>query len=329
MGIICSSGGGGRADLDVVTATAENVEAGKVIVGPDGEPITGVLPVYNAGQQALSSGMNTGANHYFMNIPYGSYKKGGSEPNGSWVHVTLDKLRQDIGATNRALWLPSATIAGQAGTMPVQGGSTNVPTTAQKLIVSANRYVNGNIYMAGDANFTEANIKKGVTMWGKTGQFEGYVAVATDLYYRGNNPSGISRKDDYTIYYTVSFTTDHIQIAVEEDVSTAVSGVCFGTNSSYNLTGYTGIIIRARVDRTRTGSGNGFYVGYGGVGDYGRPKTIIGRGRIDMSTAGNEMDYYIPFDAGSHSLTTQLYVGLGETIMEFPQTIYIYQIRLY
>ena len=43
MGRIWTSGGGGGADLDAVTAGAWNVEAGKVIVGPDGEPLTGTL----------------------------------------------------------------------------------------------------------------------------------------------------------------------------------------------------------------------------------------------------------------------------------------------
>ena len=33
--------GGGGADLDAVTASAGDVLAGKVIVGPDGEPLTG------------------------------------------------------------------------------------------------------------------------------------------------------------------------------------------------------------------------------------------------------------------------------------------------
>ena len=36
-------GGGGGADLDVVTAGANDVVAPKVIVGPDGEPISGHL----------------------------------------------------------------------------------------------------------------------------------------------------------------------------------------------------------------------------------------------------------------------------------------------
>ena len=43
MGRIWTFGGGGGADLDAVTAGAGNVEAGKVIVDPDGEPLNGTL----------------------------------------------------------------------------------------------------------------------------------------------------------------------------------------------------------------------------------------------------------------------------------------------
>lgn len=43
MGMILMPGGGGGIDLDVVTALAGDVLSGKVIVGPDGEPLTGTL----------------------------------------------------------------------------------------------------------------------------------------------------------------------------------------------------------------------------------------------------------------------------------------------
>ena len=43
MGRIWMPGGAGGADLDVVTAAAGDVLQGKVIVGQDGEPLTGTL----------------------------------------------------------------------------------------------------------------------------------------------------------------------------------------------------------------------------------------------------------------------------------------------
>lgn len=44
MGKIWMPGGGGGADLDVVTAGKPDVLAGKVIVDKDGEPLTGTMP---------------------------------------------------------------------------------------------------------------------------------------------------------------------------------------------------------------------------------------------------------------------------------------------
>ena len=43
MSRIWMPGGAGGADLDVITAGAGDILSGKVIVGPDGEPLTGVL----------------------------------------------------------------------------------------------------------------------------------------------------------------------------------------------------------------------------------------------------------------------------------------------
>ena len=48
MGKILMQGTGGGADLDIVTATAADILQGKVIVGPDGEPVTGTIPVLQA-----------------------------------------------------------------------------------------------------------------------------------------------------------------------------------------------------------------------------------------------------------------------------------------
>lgn len=76
--------------------------------------------------------------------------------------------------------------------IPTQGGSTTTPGTAAKTIVAANRYVTGNIVVAGDANLVPGNIKKNVTIFGVRGTWEGYVADTTDLFDNGNNAAGFS-----------------------------------------------------------------------------------------------------------------------------------------
>lgn len=53
MGKIWMPGGGGGADLDVVTAGRPDVLTGKVIVDKDGEPLTGTMPDNGAVSQSL------------------------------------------------------------------------------------------------------------------------------------------------------------------------------------------------------------------------------------------------------------------------------------
>lgn len=43
MGRVLMTGGGGGPDLDVITATDDDVLSGKVIVDKDGNPLTGTL----------------------------------------------------------------------------------------------------------------------------------------------------------------------------------------------------------------------------------------------------------------------------------------------
>ena len=43
MGKVWIPGGGGYADIDSVTATAGDVEKGKVFVNSNGDPVTGTL----------------------------------------------------------------------------------------------------------------------------------------------------------------------------------------------------------------------------------------------------------------------------------------------
>ena len=57
-------GGGGGADLDLVTAQAGDLLAGKVIIGPNGEPLTGTLVLTGT---AADSQVLTGRTYYNTN----------------------------------------------------------------------------------------------------------------------------------------------------------------------------------------------------------------------------------------------------------------------
>ena len=118
--------------------------------------------------------------------------------------------------------------------IPTQGGSTTTPGTAAKTIVAANRYVTGNIIVAGDANLVPGNIKKGVTIFGVQGTHSGYVPSATDLYLRGNNPagfavSGTQPRNPYTFQSGAIYVAGSYGYAIKYLLSA----------SSYNLSSYT------------------------------------------------------------------------------------------
>ena len=345
------TGGTGGANVSVVTALAEDVAKGKVIVGPDGKPITGTLELTGtaADSQVLagqtyyntdlkgkrtgtmtnrgawnSSGLAAGA---AVTIPAGYHNGGGKV-------TAKDLASQTPGdATAAQIWTgKKAWVGGRqiTGTLATQGGSTTTPGTAAKTIVTPNKIVTGNIVVAGDSRLVAGNIKKGVSIFGVTGTWEGYVANPTDLYRRGVNPSGLSRKDGYDMYYTVSLLTDHIQIKVDDDVSYFTTGVGFETSTSYNLTGYTGIAVRLKGRRNKTSSsGEDIIVGYGGMGSYGRPLNRMGALDLDGAGLTTEKEYLIPFNDGTHSVTTKVFITFAGNMMELPQTLYIYQIRLY
>ena len=235
MGRIWTSGGGGGADLDVVTAGAWNVEAGKVIVGPDGEPLTGTLrnitsdstidhasnnttPVV-LGDQAFVSQNSDGVTRAEIRF---NGTRGVLEPNtliaipqsnmASAGGLTAEKLlagQSAFGISGTAssgqtasasrIWAGyTATVNGQTvtGNLPTQGGSTTTPGTVAKTIVTPNKIVTGSIIVAGDANLVPGNIKKNVSIFGVKGTFEGYVADTTDLFDNGNNAAGFSLNRD-------------------------------------------------------------------------------------------------------------------------------------
>lgn len=232
MGKVYISSGGGGTDLDVVTAAAGDILAGKVIVGPDGEPLTGTLP--NRGQAQNAGGWGTGGSgsdaYFAMNkIPEGAYFSNGAD----WapeVRMKQSDVRSAIGATNAANWRSNTTIAGLKGTMPEQGGKTVTPKSSNQTAVSANRYVTGNIIVAGDSNLNAANIKKGVPIFGIIGTFEGYIAGPADLYNKGNNAKNVRK---YQGQSSIEFQSGFIYAKLSPNRDVAL------TSDAINTTGYS------------------------------------------------------------------------------------------
>lgn len=160
--------GGGGADLDVVTADAGDVLAGKVIVGPDGEPLTGTLALSgNASDGQVLSGQT----YYNTDT---KTKRTGTMPNRGAVNQSL--------AINGSYTIPAGYHNGSGKVtqnIPTKGAQTYTPGTANQTI-AAGQYLTGAQTIKGEPNLKPENIKKGVSIMGIIGTYNGPVP---EIYY--------------------------------------------------------------------------------------------------------------------------------------------------
>lgn len=192
MGKVWMPGGGGGADLDLVTAGKPDVLAGKVIVDKDGEPLTGTMPNIGAVSQALNAGGS-------YTVPVGYHNGSGKITANSLASQTLGTATSAHILSGQSAWVNGNKVD---GAIPWQNadvsgtdrawsqGMSNWAGTIN-LKVRNGHYLNGVNWIQQDVpEYQPRNIKKGVNIGGVVGTFEGYVPGVTDLYYRGNNVSG-------------------------------------------------------------------------------------------------------------------------------------------
>nr|WP_024837088.1 hypothetical protein [Clostridium sp. 12(A)] len=184
--------GGGGIGSDEVSVTKEYVLNGKTYVGSDtsDEISTGTMVNNGAtGNQNLNAGGSF------------SVKKGYHAQDFTVNANNLVSQTQGTATSAHILSGQTAWVNGNKinGGIPIQKGdaaqdqvwSTNWTTSGDGNIfmgVRNGHYLNGvNWIRANVPNFIASNIKKGVSIGGIIGTFEGYVPIAADLYLRGNN----------------------------------------------------------------------------------------------------------------------------------------------
>lgn len=216
MGKLFVNVGGGGADTDVVTAGASDVLAGKVIVGPDGEPLTGTMAGPYCATQARNSGKNEKGVYYYIDPGY--YQDDGY--GGSWVYRPLS----DFGSASTAQVLSGATFTSTAGktvsgTIPYLNGGTYTPTTAAQTIGCAGYYMNHNITIAAIPS-SYVSIAGGITFF-KDGAFG---QIVTNLGIGKYRPYSWGAKDDEGWYTISSWQGDKSSLTLKK----AGSGVTAG-----------------------------------------------------------------------------------------------------
>ena len=144
MGRIWMPGGGGGADLDMVTAAAGDVLKDKVIVRPDGEPLTGVLELTG---NAADSQVLVGKTYY----------------------NTDAKTKRTGMMSNQGAVTPSGLNAGGSYTIPAGYHNGSGKVTANSLASQT------------DATAAAGNILSGKTAWVKGSKITGTMAVQSIL----------------------------------------------------------------------------------------------------------------------------------------------------
>lgn len=177
MGKIWMPGGGGGVDLDVITAAAGDILAGKVIVDKDGNPLTGTM--VNRGDWTGTVGMNGE-----ITIPGGKHGGGGKvtgpavTQRGAWTgRIGINgKITIPEGYHNGSGYVDQS--------VATKGAATYTPGTSNQTI-AANQWLSGAQTIKGDANLASGNIVKGKSIFGVPGTRHYIDKIGTSYNYDG------------------------------------------------------------------------------------------------------------------------------------------------
>lgn len=238
MGVVLIKGGGGSsADLDVITATAADILAGKVGLDKEGNPITGTMK--NCGQAQTAGGWGsggTGADAYFaMNkIPEGAYFANGAD----WapeIRMKQSDVRAAIGYTDPSKVWNGVTIAGLKGTMSVSSVVSFSLASVSGLSVTL-KWKNPSNGPYG-----------GVIIRYKTGSYPSSVSDGT-LFYKGTGSnSSLNGESSYTGKVSAANTTYYFRIWMYCDTS---NGTMYSGSKDLKVT-----VPKITGNQTFTGSG--------------------------------------------------------------------------
>lgn len=262
MSRIWLPGGAGGADLDVITAGAGDVLSGKVIVDKEGEPLAGTLTLtgtaadshvlagqtyYNTDAKTKRTGgmTNRGAVSQALNAG-GSYTIPAGYHNGAGK-VTANSLASQTSAnaaaghilSGKTAWVNGAKVTGNIASL---AGQTVTPGASAKTVSCSGKYMTGNVTVNAVSNLTAANIKKGVTVGGVVGTYEGYASSPLYLFRNGTWSNLQTTGMTKTIGYDNVKVADGV-LHIYTDIRGAVGMARL--NQTFNLTNYK--YIKAKI----------------------------------------------------------------------------------
>lgn len=235
MGRVLMTGAGGGTGSDECTASKAQVLAGQTAVTSDSddESVEGTMP--NNGEQSAT--LKCGQS---KKIPEG-YTTGGTVTAADLASQTPGNLAASNMLSGAYGYSNGVRVNGGIASM---GAQSVTPGAAVQKVSCRGKYMTGDVTVQAVAGLTAANIKKGVTVGGVTGTWEGYVANPTDLYYKGANPAGFYVSDTGGGFGLASFDGVYITATT---TTTSANSVTLTAGKTYNLSGYSRLVIELNV----------------------------------------------------------------------------------
>ena len=141
--------------------------------------------------------------------------------------------------------------------MTEKAAATYTPGTANQSI-AANQYLTGVQTIKGDSKLLAANIKKGVSIFGVTGTWEGFIVGAADIYNKGTWGAGTARVITYGAEGKAALTATYVNQTMGTNLWIGFTKDCYG---------YTKIIAEGTDFSTVTGSkSDSYFRGYDSAG---------------------------------------------------------------
>nr|DAZ67282.1 MAG TPA: tail protein [Caudoviricetes sp.] len=249
MGKILMPGGGGGADLDVITAGAEDVLAGKVIVDKNGEPLTGTMADqgnWNFSELAAGSAVT---------IPEGKHGGGGKVTAKSLASQTPGDSAAGHILAGRTAWVNGSKIT---GTIPSQAGGTLTPSTSAVTANCSGKYMTSNYTIPAFALPPANALRKGYsyTLYGKTvtGTLEQWLSSPADV---TGNETGATKIGTSTGFFSWITSPKSINVFCGSNGGSTLGRL----NTAVNVSSYK--YLKLFVPRAYDKSGSQYYTKVG------------------------------------------------------------------
>lgn len=249
MGRIWMPGGGGGADLDVITAGAGDVLAGKVTVDREGEPLVGT--VKDQGNWSFSELAAGSA----VTIPEGKHGGGGKVTAKSLASQTPGTSAAGHILAGKTAWVNGSKIT---GTIPSQAGGTLTPSTSAVTANCSGKYMTSNYTIPAFALPPANALRKGYsyTLYGKTvtGTLEQWLSSPADV---TGNETGATKIGTSTGFFSWITSPKSINVFCGSNGGSTLGRL----NTAVNVSSYK--YLKLFVPRAYDKSGSQYYTKVG------------------------------------------------------------------